>query len=219
MRWPVQPIHVMDFEGHPRYGIVEVGVVTLAAGEITGTWTRLCAPDAPMEPDDVRVHGIRENAAREAASIREEWERFVRMRRNGLFGAHHAAVEDRLLTQIWARPPAVPDFAGGSVSQWGPWLDTRRIYEQLFPQLESYALEALVETFGLPGRLRDLADEHCPPARRKAHCALYDALASALLLLELETYAELAGLGLIDWLQFSRPSAAGRHDLAQGKLW
>jgi DNA polymerase-3 subunit epsilon len=34
----------------------------------------------------------------------------------------------------------------------------------------------------LQGQLDSLAERHCPSQRRKYHCALYDALASALIL-------------------------------------
>jgi DNA polymerase III epsilon subunit-like protein len=45
-----------------------------------------------------------------------------------------------------------------------------------------------------------LAGAHCPIGRRRPHCALYDALASALLLLRMEEEADLAGRVSLHWL-------------------
>ena len=53
------------------------------------------------------------------------------------------------------------------------------------PHLPSYKLNSLVATMGLQATLDEFASEHCPPERCRYHCALYDALAAAILLLHL----------------------------------
>jgi DNA polymerase III epsilon subunit-like protein len=68
------------------------------------------------------------------------------------------------------------------VAAWGPWLDSRRLAEVAWPDRESYGLGALISTLDLQETLDAIAGEACPANRRRYHCALYDALASALLL-------------------------------------
>jgi DNA polymerase-3 subunit epsilon len=218
MDWREARVHVMDFEGGPRSGIVEAGVVTLYGGLVVESWTRFCAPTGELDARESRLHGIRETDTQDREPFSTEWERFRRMRRDGPFCAHHAPVEQGMLKAFWPYPGTVPDFArcGSATTTWGPWLDTRRIYERLYPDLDTAALGALVGAFGLAGRLETLAAEHCPPRRRKAHCALYDALASALLLLRLEEDPGLGRLSLKQLFNLSR--AGGGSGPAQGEL-
>ena len=102
------------------------------------------------------------------------------------------------------------------LADWGPWLDTHALFRQYYPQgLADYKLSTLVQAFQLESRLAELAKEHCPSQRRKAHCALYDAIASALLLIHLMQEPDLQGLKLPDLL-----SASGNADTAgQGELF
>jgi DNA polymerase III epsilon subunit-like protein len=58
----------------------------------------------------------------------------------------------------------------------------------------------LVDRFGLRQELQSVGDKHCPPDRCKPHCALFDALASALLLLRLEGESALANRMTLGWL-------------------
>ena len=115
------------------------------------------------------------------------------MRQTGPLCAHNASVEDALLRSLWSYPRQSPDFteATKSVASWGPWLDTLHIYRQLYPQLESYKLQDLIDLFDLKPELEDKAKLYCPVNRMGFHCALYDALACALLLLRLFSQPEL----------------------------
>ena len=79
-------------------------------------------------------------------------------------------------------------------------MDTLSLYRSVYPGLESYGLGELVDYFGLNDPLRDLALKYCPERRRKAHCALYDALASSLLLLFLESLEEMRDRMSLHWL-------------------
>ncbi len=58
----------------------------------------------------------------------------------------------------------------------GPWIDTLTLTRRAYPGLASKALDAVVATLGLTGRVQAL----CPG--RAAHDALYDAFACAVLL-------------------------------------
>jgi DNA polymerase-3 subunit epsilon len=178
------PVHVLDFEGSPRTGVVEYGVATLLDGEITAARTRLCAPVAPVPRVDTRCHGLRDADLSGAAPLAADWELFSGLRREGFLCAHHASTEHGLLKTAWPYPGAVPDHArpGEWLNDWGPWIDTHRLALAWHPGLADYKLESLVARFALEDELAEVARVHCPVDRRSYHCALFDALASALLL-------------------------------------
>ena len=102
---------------------------------------------------------------------------------------------------------------------WGPWIDSARIYAQLRPQLDSGKLEALVAGCDLRNELEALADEHCPAERRGYHTALYDALAGALLLAALARDSRFAGFTVRQLLALSTLDPEKREGIMQENLW
>ncbi len=205
MRWSEATIHVIDFEGHPAYGVIEYGVATVRGGAVTEAATRVCRPTGPIRESDSRVHGLFGRDTAGHAYFADDYDRFVGWRRTGVLAAHNKAVEHGLLKQTWAYPPFVPDWRspGRESAEWGPWIDTLRLYQTLYPALGSHSLGTLVDTFGLAADLAAAARAHCPPRRRQAHCALFDALASALLLNRLLAVPEAADAGLSTLLRWS----------------
>ncbi len=198
MSWQAQPVHVLDFEGSPRYGVIEYGVVTLQNGEVARCYTALCAAEEDIDERDVWLHGLRRADTDGHPPFREHWDFFNGLRQTGPLAAHHAQVEHSLLKRSWPYPTAAPDFsrADCEVTDWGPWLDTRALYQRFHPELPEHKLGALVKRFELQEALDQLAAEHCPPKRSKYHCALYDTLAAALLLLRLGETPALAEASL-----------------------
>lgn len=217
--WTEIPIHVVDFEGSLRTGVVEYGVVTLLGGDIINTSTRLHAARTPVPPIDTQCHGLSEKELEGLPAFETEWDHWVSLRRTGLLAAHNASVESGLLRGTWLRPPAVPSFidAGMEVAEWGSWLDTCRLARAWVPSLGDYRLHALVAVFRLGTRLDTLAAKHCPPNRRQYHCALYDALASALVLRAL---CSVEGRSSATLAQLAKDSlsAPAADDLSQGEL-
>lgn len=220
MLWSDAHIHVLDFEGCLRSGILEYGVVTLHKGEITETRTRLCRPVGVVGEADIAVHGIRPAEVSDAELFSAEWEYFCLLREKGPLAAHFAGAERHLLKSVWPYPRRSPDFGqpGRSINDWGPWIDTGRIYGQLFPELESNNLQALVEAFSYQTELDALAEAHCPEARCRYHAALYDALAATLLLLRLLDRPEFSRVSLC-WLLQMSCGARGRERMAQQDLF
>jgi DNA polymerase-3 subunit epsilon len=217
--WSACPIHVVDFEGSPRTGVVEFGVATLLGGEVVSTSTRLHAPRAPIPAMDTQCHGLSARDLKGLTPFEAEWEHWVSLRRSGLLAAHNATVEAGLLRGTWSRPAAVPAFVGeaATVAEWGPWVDTCRLARAWAPTLGDYRLSSLVTALRLSPRLEALALEHCPPARRHYHCALYDALAAALVLRAL---CGQEGRSVAPLSQLVRDSltASAADDLMQGEL-
>lgn len=214
------PIHFVDFEGNTASGILEYGVVTLRGGEIAGVRTRLCRPAGRIAPEDTAVHGLRAEALADTAPFADEWDYFAGLRASGPLAAHFAAAENHLLKAVWPYARTAPDFArpGRTSIEWGPWIDTGRLYPQLVPGTGAAQLEGLVAAAGLQARLEAAAAEHCPADRRRYHAALYDALAGALLLQALLARPELAGATLPWLLRLSTLDPEKRDALQQGEL-
>jgi DNA polymerase III epsilon subunit-like protein len=221
MPWTEQPIFFVDFEGSRASGILEFGVVEVVGGKIAGTRTRLCAATGHVREEDAAVHGLRAEALAGHAPFADEWNYFASLRDLGPLAAHFAGVENALLKSVWPYPRSVPDFArpGERTAEWGPWIDTARLYAQFYPRFESAALESLVAAAGLQAELDFVATEHCPPARRRFHAALYDALAGALLLNALARDPQLAGLTTLQLLALSTLDAEKRAGLTQRELF
>ncbi|MES2692551.1 MAG: 3'-5' exonuclease [Verrucomicrobiota bacterium] len=221
MSWTEQPIFFVDFEGSRASGVLEYGVVELCRGEIVETRTRLCAATGRVRPEDTAVHGLREEALQDRQPFADEWEFFATLRERGPLAAHYAGVENGLLKGVWPYPRNSPDFArqGERTIDWGPWVDTARIYAQLFPQLPSGQLEALVAAMGLQAELDRVAVEACPEDRRRYHAALYDALAGALLLRALARDPQVAALSTMQMLALSTMDPKKRDALQQRELF
>ncbi len=219
--WIDQPIFFVDFEGSRSSGILEYGVVTVLRGEIVDAHTRLCRPTGRVRPEGTAVHGLQEAALATVAPFGEEWDFFAGLRERGPLAAHYAGVENALLKSVWPYPRSSPDFArpGEWIVDWGPWIDSARVYAQLFPTLDSGRLESVVSAFGLESELARAAAAHCPPERRQYHCALYDALAGALLLARLARDPQLAGLTLLQLLALSTVDPVKRAALQQRELF
>lgn len=214
-------IHVIDFEGSLRSGVVEFGVVTWQAGRPLRLATRLCAPKARILDAERAVHGLggAELVGRDPFS--SAWEEFCALREAGVLAAHSASAEDTLVRATWPFPRAVPDWLspGNKVASWGPWVDTERLAARWFAQsgrTSATKLETVVSELKLQAELDDVAGELCPPTRRTWHCAPYDALASALVLAKLwELLGRPDPRTLLAW---SAP-AAGRAAMEQPELF
>jgi DNA polymerase III epsilon subunit-like protein len=219
--WIEQPIFFVDFEGSRVSGVLEYGVVAVLRGGIVQANTRLCRPTGPVRPEDTAVHGL---GAEQLASHRpfaDEWEYFADLREQGPLAAHYAGVENGLLKAVWPYPRNSPDFAcpGKRVIDWGPWIDTARIYAQLYPDLEGGGLESMVQACGLQSELDLAANRYCPADRCRYHRALYDALAGSVLLARLARDTEVARLSIMQLLALSTLDPVKRDALRQTELF
>jgi DNA polymerase-3 subunit epsilon len=219
--WTEQPIFFVDFEGSRASGILEFGVVEVQRGAVVSARTRICRAMGRVRPEDTAVHGLSEAAVATHAPFAEEWNYFSSLRELGPLAAHYAGVENSLLKSVWPYPRSSPDFArpGKRVVDWGPWVDSARIYAQLYPQLDSGKLESLVSACSLQGELDAHAAAYCPSERRHYHAALYDALAGALLLASLARDPQVAALTTMQVLALSTLDGEKRDALQQGNLF
>ncbi len=221
MSWLDATVHVIDFEGSRASGILEYGMVTIQGGLIRETHTRLCRPTGEIREEDVRTHGIRREEADRHEPFSREWDLFSGRRKTGPFAAHFAPVENSLIKSVWPYPGRSPDFTGlgGTTVEWGPWVDTGRLLPRLFEGLPGAGLSGLVEAFGCRETLDRLAGEYCPPERGGYHCALYDALGSALLLLKIAEFPQFRDRSLAWLLEMSAGSGDKGEVLRQRRLF
>lgn len=184
MKWTDLPVYVIDFEGSVRTGVVEFGVVTLTGGAIAAVHTRVCRPLAQISSAETRVHGLGDREVDGAEPFAMEWTRFAGFREAGVLAAHFSATENALLRAAWPVPRLSPDFLspGREIAEWGPWIDTGRLAVEHLPTGASAGLEDVVRHFALDQALAQAAQRWCPEARRRFHCAPFDALACALVL-------------------------------------
>ncbi len=214
------PVHVLDFEGSRRSGILEAGIVTLYQGKIRDTFTALYAPIGFIQAEEIACHGLSEGVLSGYTPFVADFARYRAYRETGLWAAHHASVEESLMRATWPHPGEVPfHYAQGEKTHaWGPWVDTLALYHRLYPGLASYRLMELVRLFVLEAPLTALAAQHCPVSRRRPHAALFDALAAALLLLRLLEEPGFSGLTLTWLLEHSQSSAHAQQALRQTRF-
>jgi DNA polymerase-3 subunit epsilon len=166
----------------------QLGLVSLKGGKVdpASLQESLLRVDInrPFNPHAPGRHALLRDRIAEAPGQQELWPRIRRRLTDHPLCAHNVATEKKF-TRL-----AAP------MHRFGPWLDTLRIARKVWPGCASYALEDLTLMLDLQPRVEAL----CPG--RQAHDALYDAVASAMLLehlLELPgwknvTVGELAGL-------------------------
>lgn len=220
--WNDQLVHFVDFEGSTVSGILEYGVVSLRGGGIVSARGRVCRATGRVRAEDTAVHGLDAAATSGAAPFAEDFAIFAELRESGPLAAHFANAENALIKATWPYARAARDFAredGATTADWGPWIDTGRLYPQARGAGSAAKLGELVAAEGLQARLDELAAELCPEGRRHYHAALYDALAGALLLARLADIPGWADKSLRWLIEHSTLDAGRREGLRQGELF
>lgn len=178
------PIYVIDFEGNTQTGIIEYGIVGLQDGKIFEAHTSICRSFAKIPEIEFMLHKISFDETIDKKPFSSHIDIFVERRKRGPFCAHNAIFEEKLISSAFPVVPNIPKFFDNLSSiGWGPWVDTYSIYRRCFHKLKKFTLESLVSAFNLSEQLDSIAKELCPPTRCNYHCALFDAIASALLLI------------------------------------
>lgn len=217
--WASLPIHVIDFEGSNEYGVIEYGIAVVRDAAVAECHSGVCEAEGEITQRDSWKHGLRHQDTEGQPEFSQHWTLFNNLRKQGPFCAHHASVENRLLKRSWPYPSVSPGFLKPDerVASWGPWIDTRAIYQKVYPDLDEYKLGSLIKAFHLQEALDNLAREYCPGKRCSYHCALYDALASAVLLLQLGNQKEFEAM-TIEWLIETSMPDASAEAVRQTKL-
>lgn len=215
--WYGPSLVVIDFEGSFRGSVVEAGIVRMNHAGQVSAWTGLFKPLAPVTWEESQTHGLRNRDLEGQPHFHESFEALRELRIQGILGAHHATVENRFICDAWPMPGWVsdPEKPGQQIASWGPWLDSRLLAERVFPGMQEYKLENLIRGLGLQTILDQWAELFCPKARARYHCALYDALASWLLMLAMGKTASWQEWSLDRLLRYqnSTPEAQGASQL------
>lgn len=161
----------LDFEGAgQRPGDhedpVQIGIATLGPeGSIdpAGCFDSLLRPRRAVTAAARRVHGIGDGQLRGAPSLAALWPELRPRLRAGVLVAFGAATEKRYLEGLPGQ-----DF--------GPWVDVLPLLRASFPQWPEHGLGTAAERLGLTTEVESLC------AGRRWHDALFDAVATAVLL-------------------------------------
>ena len=146
----------------------QIGMVSLKAGkvDVASMFESLLRVDAnrPFNPHAPGRHGMLREAIAEAPTQQELWPTIKCRLTNQPLCAHNVATEKKFTR------------AAAPMHQFGPWIDTLKIARKVWKGCPSYALEDLIVMLDLKQRV----DALC--SGKAAHDALYDAVASAMLL-------------------------------------
>lgn len=179
------PIYAIDFEGSKNIGIVEYGIAEITGGQISACKTRICAPKSRIGARDAKFFDISNARASANPPFESDLKLFCNMRKSGLFASHNATAEDTLLRDcLPAAPLSQNPLTGKAGAAWGPYIDTCSLAKKLF-NLNSAKLADVTAALNLQSQLAQKAAEFCPEDRRKWHCALFDAIACALILIKI----------------------------------
>ncbi len=143
----------LDFEGNLKNGIREIGVVYFLNFKIIDTRELVVNKS-------IDLIGILEDISKYQFII-----------------SHNVMIEKNLITKLFPYPKCHTN----NLKQWGPWLDTVKIYQKLYPNLSTYDLKFLVAQFLDKNVIDILSSNYCKEDKRKYHNALFDALCSFML--------------------------------------
>ncbi|MCF7817424.1 MAG: 3'-5' exonuclease [Kiritimatiellales bacterium] len=146
----------------------QIGMVSLKAGKVDSatmfeSFLRVDA-NRPFNPHAPGRHAVLRDAIAAAPTVQDLWPRIQPRLFDCPLCAHNVATEKKFTR------------AAAPMHRFGPWIDTLKIARKVWPAGPSYALDDLVALLGLKSKV----DALCPG--RVAHDALYDAVASAMLL-------------------------------------
>lgn len=130
--------------------------------------------DQPVQWSARKVHGIRDEDLVDAPSLPTLWPEFRQRLTGAVVVAHGRGTEKRFLRA----------FPGHG---FGPWVDTLPLSRALWPELPDHSLGQLCDTLGLTEVVRQLVPG------KSWHDALFDAVASLVLLAQVIDSQDLAG--------------------------
>jgi len=79
-----------------------------------------------------------------------------------------------------------------STTNWGPWLDTLKVYKSLYPSINNYALNNLRKNFIDAYKIEVLANKYCKRTQKKIHHSMFDSIITFLLLERLQNKINLS---------------------------
>lgn len=152
---------------------VQIGTCTWdGAKGVTDTWISYIHTDQDITWSAQKVHGITHEDLRDAPKMMLLWPHIKRRLKNRAVVAHGHGTEKRFLHA----------FPGHG---FGPWIDTLQLSRAAWPELDSHSLGDLCKSLDLEEKVTAIVPE------KTWHDALYDAVASIILLEKIITDFEL----------------------------
>ena len=142
---------------------VQIGIAELSPGGEISVWDSYIATDKPVRWSAARVHGITDDMLKDAPAYVMLWSDIRERLEGRVIVGHNLGTEKRFLRS----------FPGHG---FGPWVDTLTLSRDCYPGLPDYSLQALCDALALSDDVSAIVPG------RKWHDALYDAVASAVLL-------------------------------------
>lgn len=161
---------------------VQVGLATWSIAQ--GHRDPFCSylfTDQPIQWSARKVHGIGPEHLAEAPTLLSLWPELKRRLGGAVVVAHGKGTETRFLRAFPGHP-------------FGPWIDTLLLARAVWPDAPDHSLGSLCESFSLAEGVRTLVPG------KSWHDALFDAVASLVLLQEIIRLHDLADLHLESFL-------------------
>lgn len=166
-------ITVLDYEttgsvsGYPNEPW-QIGLVTLKEGQVDASsmFESLLKVDSsrPFNSHAPGRHALIRNELSHAPAPSEIWKKIKERVLDKPLCAHNVGTEKKFLQRM------------APLHSFGPWIDTLRLARKAWPTLSSYALDDLTRSLNLKSKIDSIIQD------REAHDALYDSVASAVLL-------------------------------------
>jgi len=152
---------------------IQIGAATLSPdSENFDIWESYIYTDKPITWAAQKVHGITKEDLADAPKLMLLWPEIKKRLAGCAVVAHGHGTEKRFLRA----------FPGHG---FGPWVDTLNLSRAVYPELESHSLSKVCETLNLKAQIDAIVHD------KTWHDALYDAVASIVLLKEIITTFEL----------------------------
>jgi DNA polymerase III alpha subunit (gram-positive type) len=105
------------------------------------------------------------------------------------WAAHNCMIDKNIITKYAPYKNNLAEKLTGV--EWGPWIDTLKIYKALYPNLKNYTLSYLKSIFSLEGNVQELSRRLCKRTAVKQHESMYDCIVTYLLLHRLKKQIDL----------------------------
>ena len=148
-------ILTLDFEGSMNNGIREIGAILSNSTKITDYF------DFDIE-NEIECKNILQSI------LTNDIDFII---------SHNIQTEKNLLRKYLPFPKKENRF--GKL-EWGPWFDTRKAYNSLYPNLRNYELKNLKDLF-IKNESILVTEKYCNVQKTKQHHALFDAICAFLL--------------------------------------
>ena len=145
----------IDFETakYSRESACSVGLVKFQDGKAVDTfYSLICPPKLYIRPDFTEIHGLTVEDVKNAPTFADIWDSFVKPFVGGLpLAAHNASFDMDVLWAVleWYKLP-IPSLS---------YFCTCSLARRTWPELESHALSALAEQFGIVYNAHNALDD------------------------------------------------------------